>query len=569
MATIVIKTIKPSGGDYTSLSAWEAGEQRDLVTLNEIAVAECYSMSDTTAVAINGFTTDATHYIEIRTPTSERHNGKWDATKYRLEVTDATAIDCQDDHVRIFGLQIKAIAPTSSRDNVSFHFMGTPSEIQFAYNIVDGGGSTLRNGIWCTGDVFKVWNNVIYGHKKSWNANLYIGACSTSSYFYNNTLYDGDYNVKTNTANAILKNNLSAAPARSGYNGTFNSASDYNASDDATSTGGANDRVSQTFTFVDAVNRDLHLAATDTGARDFGADLSATFTDDIEGQLRTAPWDIGADEYVAGGGGTALLKIIAETAQVSDGYIRRMAMTRPVSETESLPEGIQRRGLLRRIIAETASLTEGLLRRGALNRLIGESESVSESIVRRGTLRRIITETQNLTETAAKSISTLLVKVVNESVQMAGAITRRLGLTRTASEGVSISENTARRGNLRRILSETVNITEDIIRSRFLVRIATETMSLVETALKRAGLVRVVSEAMSVAEAALKYLGIVKVVNEGLSLIEGLVKKLGLDTLGVLGENLTIVVRSVARGIKSMTSQRGIISKTPKREVKP
>jgi hypothetical protein len=56
MATIT-KTVKPSGGDYTSLSNWEAGEQADLVAAGNIAVAECYSMVDTTPVVVDGWTT--------------------------------------------------------------------------------------------------------------------------------------------------------------------------------------------------------------------------------------------------------------------------------------------------------------------------------------------------------------------------------------------------------------------------------------------------------------------------------------------------------------------------------
>src|SRR3990170_1219772 len=96
MATTVTKTIKSSGGDYTSLSAWEAGQQGNLVTADQIQVAECYSMLDTSICVINGWTTDATRYIEIKTPVSERHDGKWNTSKYRLECSlaaDQASID--------------------------------------------------------------------------------------------------------------------------------------------------------------------------------------------------------------------------------------------------------------------------------------------------------------------------------------------------------------------------------------------------------------------------------------------------------------------------------------------
>ena len=84
MATEIIKTVKPSGGDYTSLANWEAGQQGNLPALNETHTAECYSMEDSSFVDLFGWTTDPTRYIKIYTPLSERHSGKWNANKYRM-----------------------------------------------------------------------------------------------------------------------------------------------------------------------------------------------------------------------------------------------------------------------------------------------------------------------------------------------------------------------------------------------------------------------------------------------------------------------------------------------------
>jgi len=74
---------------YTSLSAWEAGEQRDLTATDEIAVARIegvWTNPDTTAVTIDGWTTDATRYIRIYTTLEARHGGVWSDAKYRLSV---------------------------------------------------------------------------------------------------------------------------------------------------------------------------------------------------------------------------------------------------------------------------------------------------------------------------------------------------------------------------------------------------------------------------------------------------------------------------------------------------
>ena len=101
----------PTANCYTSLSAWEAGEQRDLTATDEIAVARIegtWTNPDTTPVTIDGWTTDATRYIRIYTTPEARHTGKWDNTRYRLESGNfgAKIVNNQQDYTRIEGLQI-------------------------------------------------------------------------------------------------------------------------------------------------------------------------------------------------------------------------------------------------------------------------------------------------------------------------------------------------------------------------------------------------------------------------------------------------------------------------------
>src|SRR3990167_873473 len=127
MATIVTSTIKPSGGDYTSLSAWEAAKQSDIVTADQIQQAECYSMSDTTAVVIDGWTTDATRYIKVYTPISERHDGKWNTGKYRLDETTGSGIKNNENYVRIDGIQIKVTRSAGSATGIELDDVDTGS----------------------------------------------------------------------------------------------------------------------------------------------------------------------------------------------------------------------------------------------------------------------------------------------------------------------------------------------------------------------------------------------------------------------------------------------------------
>ena len=215
-ATEVVKIVDPDNGagtDYTSLSSWESGEQRNLPNMQkantsnhsgtfssgeslsfspsgatgvmietdnssfmryelssgtpstgdtisgnssgaschidsfayqdgEIAIAKCRCTSgsaDTTAVTIDGWTTDADHYIKIWTDPNEgyRHDGKWNTSKYRLDtgpVSDGV-ITILENYVRLLGLQLKASGAGDCR-GVCVNANGSDSEIRIGYCLI-------------------------------------------------------------------------------------------------------------------------------------------------------------------------------------------------------------------------------------------------------------------------------------------------------------------------------------------------------------------------------------------------------------------------------------------------
>ena len=112
------------------------------------------------------------------------------------------------------------------------------------------------------------------------------------------------YGIRSHATGVVrAKNNLvQPLPGRTGFEGFFHAASDYNASSDFTTTGGVNDRIGLAFDFVDPSNGDFHLSPTDTAAQDVGADLSADidlpFSDDVDAQTRVGSWDVGSDEVM-------------------------------------------------------------------------------------------------------------------------------------------------------------------------------------------------------------------------------------------------------------------------------
>src|SRR3990167_4525241 len=81
------KTVMPSGGDYTSLEACMNANEQNLVTADQyfdVEIDGTWSSADTTAVTIENYTTDATHYINIYTTSAARHTGKASGNRYML-----------------------------------------------------------------------------------------------------------------------------------------------------------------------------------------------------------------------------------------------------------------------------------------------------------------------------------------------------------------------------------------------------------------------------------------------------------------------------------------------------
>ena len=72
---------------YTQLSLWESAEQRDIIASDEIIVVECFwdaTLPVQQAVYINGWITDITNYIQIRTAEVQPFSGLGLPTEYTI-----------------------------------------------------------------------------------------------------------------------------------------------------------------------------------------------------------------------------------------------------------------------------------------------------------------------------------------------------------------------------------------------------------------------------------------------------------------------------------------------------
>lgn len=300
-ATQLKKTVKPSGGDYTSLESCMNANEQDLVTADkyfDVEIDGTWSSADTTAVTIHNYTTDATRYINIYTTGDARHTGVYSTIKYRVgPISYGTALSIGVQYVTIDGLQILG---NTNGDGISVF-----SNSVFKNNIIVNLNPNNKTGVLIgSSQSTNLINNIIYG----WESGIYEYYCNASS-FYSNTLGNNTkgFGDGQSIPASIYKNNI-AYNNTTDYTNTasYGAASTHNLSKDATAPALNTYYRSKTLTFTNttAGSEDFHLVSGDTDAIDKGTDTSGesaplNLTTDIDGTTRSGTWDIGADEYAA------------------------------------------------------------------------------------------------------------------------------------------------------------------------------------------------------------------------------------------------------------------------------
>jgi hypothetical protein len=310
-----------TSGDYSSLNAAIA-DLPDPFT-DDITIT-CYattSVDDSTAVDLSGLNTSASYRLYIEAGDSNYKLRASTGGGYLLDISGG--FDTYT-NLTIDGLHVAASAKTANYQSlVDISHRDGRSIIKNC--IIETEAHTDREEVIRIklsssnygGECVIVNNFIISDTSDTHPASRIFNFYNTNDvYIYNNTFvgadeaqaiyYAGDstYDDGTVWYNNLLYN------INAPYNSLSPGTADYNATDGAWDLGGANDLQSQSFTFVDASNGDYHLDSSDTGAIDNGTDLSSdgdySFSDDYDGDTRSGTWDIGADEYVGGGGTTAV-----------------------------------------------------------------------------------------------------------------------------------------------------------------------------------------------------------------------------------------------------------------------
>jgi hypothetical protein len=321
------KTVKPSGGDYTSLEACMDANEQNLVDNDKYFDVEIdgeWSSADTTAVMIHNYTTDATRYINIYTTATARHRGYLDTERYRIVTggaTTATLNTNATNFLYINGIVTKNTSTYNAIDNCGLYGGSTTTAgVQIYRNSIFIGGCVGAR-VGADNRYAKFYNCIAISHSTS-DANggrnaawLITGASSsastsellncvgvaygngTASVFNNNTA--GAYNY-------VVKNSY-GAQGGSGTGDVFHAktvvttSASSDGSKDTSTVAYATDSGAY-FTNITNASENFHIGASSELINE-GTDLSATFTDDIDGQTRPTganSWDIGADEYFSG-----------------------------------------------------------------------------------------------------------------------------------------------------------------------------------------------------------------------------------------------------------------------------
>lgn len=298
MATEVRHIIAASGGDYTSLQAWLTAQARNLVTADEIAVAECRNFDDTTLATVSqaAWVTDATRHIRIEVPVAYRHTLRPRSASgagYALR-----RFSPQKSHVHLVGLEIYSIdaqVPLSIVSPAAFLRIDScliHGEATGAAYTISGSPASLT---------LEMRNTVVYGACRSIDTRTMAAATIDNCVFWRSADQLGVAadtelvcrNTYSGKATGTTEDFFTGGAASTGSN---NASSDTSAAVDYTTslTGVSGSSV---FVSVTVGAEDFHLKSGTNALVGAGVNRTVAFTLDADGQTRPASgaWDIGAD----------------------------------------------------------------------------------------------------------------------------------------------------------------------------------------------------------------------------------------------------------------------------------
>jgi hypothetical protein len=314
-AQFLYKTVKPSGGDYTSIEACLDANEQDLTGDGwfDVEIDGTWSSADTTVVTDNNYTTTSVDYINIYTTATARHKGVWSTSYYILSCQGLYgSAFTMTTNIRLTGIQISySGASGSGYYGYGIEMDADTGETQNLSNCiiksVPNSANETAIPTWnSNGGTVNIWNNVLYNTGRGINCGSYPAAYTIN--IFNNTFgyaIGDNITIKGGNPTYTLKNNLAQGGTTDYDISNATPVSADNIASDTSSPNNEWDSINVVFVNEGAGTEDFHLDATDTSGAVGGGTVdpgSGLFSDDIDGDARGAAWDIGADEYVSAGG---------------------------------------------------------------------------------------------------------------------------------------------------------------------------------------------------------------------------------------------------------------------------
>lgn len=318
MATRYVNTASTAGGDgttnatsganraYATLAEWEAARQASLTEVEEVICEG--SAADTGNYSIDGWTTTAANYILVRTTQANRHNGRWDTSKYRLEFSGIQGGWVYEDYVRFEGIQFRGVgAGQFNKEGLVFSPASAPgsTDLRAEACIVYNCGDT-SHGMRQLGGTVRWINCISYGNAAAGWRVQDVGSGAIALFYNCIAAANTDQGWLFSSGTITARNCYAGGNGGADWSAAPGTASN-NASEDGThgSTVAYSTSSGAHFTNVTAGSQNFDIGSS-SSLRDAGFDLSGTFTTDILGQSRGATWDIGPFEYQAAGGGGSI-----------------------------------------------------------------------------------------------------------------------------------------------------------------------------------------------------------------------------------------------------------------------
>lgn len=256
MPTVVTLTVKPSGGNYTSLNTALAAIPSNIVTTDEQYDVVCDTFSGGLAeqVTVPTITQDATRYVHIKADTGHEYNPVDDSGFFLTASVGFSATVVNSQNFTRFS-NIGAKNTRTATNGRGFDNFGTD-------NVITGVYSTTAS---TSGAIVFFLNNA---------TNLDISYClavngTTGFDFGNNFTRTADHltsvdasavGFDTGTADTTITNSLTIG-STDPYLGTFNASSDYNAGDSTDAPGSNSLDNRTTADFADYAGGDYRTAS--------------------------------------------------------------------------------------------------------------------------------------------------------------------------------------------------------------------------------------------------------------------------------------------------------------------